>query len=436
MVGALSSERVVSVYFDDPKRSLARNGASLRVRRDGGGCFVVAKADEGPSGVRRAEVERAAERPVKFLPLGIAAVDAVIASGAPLRRQARVAYDRLSAIVAWEGGRIEIAADIGEARFGAARRAISEIELELMEGPPEAVFSLARGILSTPGNRLRLRLASKAPHKAKRRIRRGSLDGATAGDVLATHLARAGEALERATAALDRRKPKACRNAARALRRVIDAADFWGADDARMSDLAEEARQYWPDFQRAEQLRRLARESAGVDFGPSLVNARADAQRLMRSTAFELFRLTLLQRAMRAPNAAMEAPARNVAAQKLDQHFDAVAAAASESERRRALAGLASALRAAAKFFPKVQRRAFRRLVRDAHSAYGAADRAREECALAAEAAAGQGAAAARAAGFIAGAAAAEAAAHLAAAPGACDALLSAQRFWREDQQC
>jgi hypothetical protein len=430
--GAISSERVVSHYYDDAKGSLVKNGASLRIRKDREGAVIVAKQAEDGSNARRIEVERPAGKPLRFSPLGVAAVDAVIASGAPLRRTGRIAFDRTSVEIVWEGARIELAADVGEARLAGRSRPISELEIELIDGPPDAVFSIARALVNEAAGRLSLRLAPKALPDAPYRAAALDPDRATTADALRRDLARAGVELERALVRLELRKPRACRKAARALRRVIDASELWGDGDGALRQLTDEARHGLDVFMRAERLRRLTRAPSAVNFGALMALAREDAFLHAQTVSFGLFRILLLEKSIVAPLRAPARLRRIAAAERLDEISAAVASATDNEDRARALARLASAARASAAFYPEGPHRSFRRLLRSALRAHKAADAANETCALAAEAAAGQGPVAARAAGFIAGAAAAEAAARLAAAPHACEALIAAPAFWRE----
>jgi inorganic triphosphatase YgiF len=140
-----------SVYFDTPDRDLAKRGLSLRVRRSDGKRIQTVKAEDARAvGLfARSEWERPVENdtpilddttPVRTL-LGDAA-DA-IAPAFEVKIERRIWMIRESDTT------IELALDRGEVVAGERQAPICEIELELKEGDPAALFALGRRIDAT-----------------------------------------------------------------------------------------------------------------------------------------------------------------------------------------------------------------------------------------------------------------------------------------------
>lgn len=132
-----------AVYFDTPDHALQAAGLSLRIRSDYGTRLQTIKADHGSAGLfDRDEWELAVDgdRPVPD-------------DRSPL---AKVLKDRFETLLpqfevpvqrnVYRKGGIEIALDRGAVVAGERRAEIREIELELKEGRPEALFALARKI--------------------------------------------------------------------------------------------------------------------------------------------------------------------------------------------------------------------------------------------------------------------------------------------------
>jgi triphosphatase len=135
-----------SVYYDTPKRTLWRNGLSLRVRQSGARFLQTVKAESGDDPLRRGEWE--ANVPsiapdlslaMPFIPdklrtdLDAARLDAVFTTD--IHRHQRV--------VALPSGTVEIAFDQGILKSGDRATSVSEIELELKSGSPSAIYDLA-----------------------------------------------------------------------------------------------------------------------------------------------------------------------------------------------------------------------------------------------------------------------------------------------------
>jgi inorganic triphosphatase YgiF len=132
---------LASTYFDTPDLSLQKQGVSLRVRESKGRRVQTLKRGVG---LAREEHEAAVEgdRPdptlgplQDLLPNG----EAVALSPA-----FDVRVTRRQRLVRYREAEIELALDEGEVRGGERVAPISEVELELKSGKPEALFELAR----------------------------------------------------------------------------------------------------------------------------------------------------------------------------------------------------------------------------------------------------------------------------------------------------
>ena len=169
--GSARKQRLRSTYFDTGDFRLRRRGFTLRIREDGERLVQTLKSD-GPCGagavLRRSEWSRPVEAPVPSLPVAPdrAVRDAVgplrPAELAPafstdvMRRTATVevsAADRGTALV-------EVALDSGEIRAQGRRDRVSELELELIEGPASALYELAMTLQASAP--LCIQTASKA----------------------------------------------------------------------------------------------------------------------------------------------------------------------------------------------------------------------------------------------------------------------------------
>jgi len=141
------SQRIVTTYFDTPHRDLARRGLSLRVRRAGEKRIQTVKAS-GDAGVAAARGEW--EWPIaKEEPdLDLVATTPVVDRLPPkLDKQLEpvVVTDvvRTTRTVQLEGNTIEAALDSGSIEAGDAKEPVHELELELREGAPGALYRLA-----------------------------------------------------------------------------------------------------------------------------------------------------------------------------------------------------------------------------------------------------------------------------------------------------
>lgn len=147
---------LTNIYFDTPTRELARAGFALRLRKSGGRWVQTLKGGpEGAGGLHaRGEWEFPQRSPC---------VDLALFAGTPLatlddppglhRRLApafTVAFHRQTWTVEPEPGtRLELALDQGSVTAGDGTEPVCEVEIEVLEGNPQAAFALARTLLAT-----------------------------------------------------------------------------------------------------------------------------------------------------------------------------------------------------------------------------------------------------------------------------------------------
>lgn len=185
-----------SIYFDTPDHALAAAGLSLRIRQaKGKPVQTVKQAEGGAAGLfARPEWE-------KFLDHAVPDLD-----GTPLpellgARTGRivpvftVSVTRRTWMVDEGEARIEVVIDQGAVRAADRLSPISECELELKSGPPEALFTLAQrlnriapvklGVLTKPERGYRLLGAAPVSHKAEAVALGGDLTAAQAFQAIA-----------------------------------------------------------------------------------------------------------------------------------------------------------------------------------------------------------------------------------------------------------
>ena len=145
------AKHLVATYFDTPDLQLDQAGYALRIRKEGRRRLQTVKA--GSSLAAGLFVRGEWERPVKgdqplldarAGPLGERMNEATLAKIAPIF--ITDVERRSGTIERPEGGLIEYAIDMGEVRAGARSMPLSEIELELKQGSPRALFDLARAL--------------------------------------------------------------------------------------------------------------------------------------------------------------------------------------------------------------------------------------------------------------------------------------------------
>lgn len=132
---------LISVYFDTPDLRLQKAGVSLRVRESKGRRVLTMKRGDGLS---REEYEAPLEGHQP--PAGLAPLREVLDedAAAALTPAFNVRVNRRQRLVRFDDSEIELAVDQGEVCGGRRVSPISEVELELKAGRPQALFELAK----------------------------------------------------------------------------------------------------------------------------------------------------------------------------------------------------------------------------------------------------------------------------------------------------
>ncbi|TVV73855.1 CYTH and CHAD domain-containing protein [Sphingomonas solaris] len=156
--------RQVSTYFDTDALALHEAGLSLRVRRIGDRRVQTVKAESATAASLFAREE--AERDVTGdePELGSGTIPLAPAEGRwpmPVAPVFATEIERTKIVHATDGSRIELVADSGRVVAGGREEAISEIELELLDGDRRALFALARRLAKLAPLRLGVRSKSE-----------------------------------------------------------------------------------------------------------------------------------------------------------------------------------------------------------------------------------------------------------------------------------
>jgi triphosphatase len=143
----LKEENLVSVYFDTPKHTLARNDVTLRVRHNGDHRLQTIKSGGLANSFRRGEWEHEVQGDIPNLRKAQDTALAPLLTN-KLERRLKPLFEtrihRTSVPVLRNGSRIEVVLDEGEVRAGRRSAAIGELELELKRGKAGDLFKLAR----------------------------------------------------------------------------------------------------------------------------------------------------------------------------------------------------------------------------------------------------------------------------------------------------
>ena len=146
---AVDRRHLVSTYFDTPDGALARDGFSLRIRKEGDRRVQTIKASGAAAGLfARPEWETAVDGDAPRIDALAGPLAGVIAAATldGLAPVFRATVDRTVADIMTGGDRVEIALDHGIIAAGDDEHRFCEIELELKAGTAAALFALARGI--------------------------------------------------------------------------------------------------------------------------------------------------------------------------------------------------------------------------------------------------------------------------------------------------
>jgi inorganic triphosphatase YgiF len=231
------SEVSESLYFDTADGALRRAGISLRVRRSGGRNVQTAKRKKGNAAglfVREeweAEVARFGLDLDAFRPGRVRRLLGKVDRDA-LKPVVRTRFTRTSWQIAKPGSRIEVVLDEGSVSAGGRKTALTEIELELKQGKPAALFALAEEL----GRAAPLRLGAMSKNERGYALAEGRLGRAAKADPIrldpATNEGQAFRAVAHAClrqfrlnemALLEGRDPEALHQARVALRRLRSA---------------------------------------------------------------------------------------------------------------------------------------------------------------------------------------------------------------------
>lgn len=139
-------KELVSTYYDTPAGDLRQAGVSLRIRRHGEQRIQTLKRGDG-----FAREEHEVEVPGDRLDLSMAALHECLTvdKHADLAPMFTVRVHRRQRTFQHQGAAIEMAVDQGEVLAGDRRRPISEVELELKDGPCSGLFDIARLLSKT-----------------------------------------------------------------------------------------------------------------------------------------------------------------------------------------------------------------------------------------------------------------------------------------------
>jgi triphosphatase len=160
----LKEENLVSVYFDTPNHTLARNDVTLRVRHNGDKRLQTVKSGGLVNSFRRGEWEHQIRGDVPNLRK---AQDTALAAllTKKLKRTLKPIFEtrihRTSVPVRRNRSRIEVVLDEGQVRAGRQSAPIGELELELKRGKASDLFKLAREMVRLVPATLALKSKSK-----------------------------------------------------------------------------------------------------------------------------------------------------------------------------------------------------------------------------------------------------------------------------------
>ncbi len=149
------TRRIYNVYYDTPERDLASRGMALRLRKVGGRWVQTLKSGSGTEGGLHRNGEHEILLPVPLLNLAALADTpaARLAAQETFRERLRpmfvTDFRRSMRLVEVAPGMLaEFALDRGTIIAGDATAAICELEVELKQGEPDALFAFAQRLLA------------------------------------------------------------------------------------------------------------------------------------------------------------------------------------------------------------------------------------------------------------------------------------------------
>lgn len=153
--GRAVTKTLQSIYFDTPDQALRKAKISLRVRKSGRSWVQTVKVGTGVVAGLSSPVE--AEHPVRGRALDFTVIeDPEVArvlektiGDAPLSECFETVMKRTARELTrdQDGARIELAFDTGNILAGDGSQPLAELEMELLEGPGQAIFDAAKGLL-------------------------------------------------------------------------------------------------------------------------------------------------------------------------------------------------------------------------------------------------------------------------------------------------
>lgn len=143
--GRAKRAHLISTYFDTPDLTLQAHGLTLRVRKSGRKHIQTVKAGGSAAAglFARPEWERAVAGDQPVIDAASGPIETLL-QGEPVAERFISDVRRRLWTIAADGTTIEVALDEGEVKAGTIGAALSELELELKEGDPRALFALAR----------------------------------------------------------------------------------------------------------------------------------------------------------------------------------------------------------------------------------------------------------------------------------------------------
>jgi triphosphatase len=180
-----------ATYFDTPDHALRKAGFGLRIRDGEDGRKQTLKSASSGGVFARGEWESAVAGPEPDRDLLARTPAAKVINGDDLTPVFATKVSRTTRLIERDGAIIEAALDQGELLAQEQRAAVSELELELKDGPARVLFDLARDLAAHAP--LRLSLISKAERGYALAL--GEVDGPGAGAALDPG-ATTGEALQ------------------------------------------------------------------------------------------------------------------------------------------------------------------------------------------------------------------------------------------------
>ncbi len=165
--GRPATKQLVSVYYDTPGHDLKAQKIALRLRKVGRAWVqTVKRSSRAMAGGLSTPEESEAPAPGGRIDLGLVgeadlrgAVEAAIGDQ-PLAPVFETRMKRTQHVLQLPQGRVELAIDTGEVVAGGQSEPLREVEFELLEGDPSALFTAARALF--PEGPVRFSEASKA----------------------------------------------------------------------------------------------------------------------------------------------------------------------------------------------------------------------------------------------------------------------------------